>query len=259
MSGRRGCGVRQEILIPGALSILTGAVPGRARGLAHTAPTYAVGLRDCLLHRPLRPRFLPLLNQTAGRVTDKAALRRRALDRRDALSDIQRATASEAIAVRAGIILTSLEPGTVTFYLPIRSECDTRSLMTMAAAKHSVVGLPAIVDTSRIVFRRYEPGDRVIAGSLGTRAPGDSAPLVTPDTIVLPMVAFDRRGMRLGYGRGHYDRAINALRKSGRQPKLLGIAFSVQEVDPIPAEPHDVRLDWIVTEKETLEFGTTED
>jgi 5-formyltetrahydrofolate cyclo-ligase len=75
-----------------------------------------------------------------------------------------------------------------------------------------------------------------------------------PELLIVPVTAFDRRGMRLGKGHGVYDRAIAAFRRSRRDPLLVGFAFSVQEVPAIPAEGHDVRLDWIVTETETLEF-----
>ena len=88
----------------------------------------------------------------------------------------------------------------------------------------------------------------------GTSEPPGDSPSVRPDAIVVPVVAFDRRGGRLGYGRGYYDRAISAMRDAGQQPYLLGIAFSVQEVEAISVEPHDARLDWLATEKETLSF-----
>ena len=114
------------------------------------------------------------------------------------------------------------------------------------------------VPAGTIVFRRFMPGDTLVAGGFGTTFPSAQAPTVEPDVIILPVVAFDRAGMRLGYGRGFYDRAIARQREAGREPKLLGIAFAVQEVTGIPHEPHDVRLDWIVTDKEILDFtGTT--
>jgi 5-formyltetrahydrofolate cyclo-ligase len=84
--------------------------------------------------------------------------------------------------------------------------------------------------------------------------PVEAAPVLDPDVIIVPMVGFDRHGTRIGYGKGHYDRAVMALRAQGRDPALMGVAFSVQEVDTIPHEPHDIRLDAIVTENETLEF-----
>ena len=81
--------------------------------------------------------------------------------------------------------------------------------------------------------------------------------MADPDLIILPLTAFDRTGTRLGHGLGFYDRAIAGLRGRGRMPWLMGVAFSVQEVAAIPTEPHDARLDWIVTEDETLDCRQT--
>jgi len=193
-----------------------------------------------------------------GTIT-KAVLRRQALACRNALGDEARAGASNSIAERAGEILASLRPDSVSLYSPIGSECDTCSLIAKAVLIGAEIGLPTIVDGARILFRRYRPGDLLVAGKFGTKAPSERAPLMWPEVIVVPLVGFDRTGTRLGYGRGHYDRAINTMREAGQRPKLLGIAFSVQEVGTIPAEPHDVGLDWIVTEKGTLALAANED
>jgi 5-formyltetrahydrofolate cyclo-ligase len=88
-------------------------------------------------------------------------------------------------------------------------------------------------------------------------APAPGTTVVDPDVLLVPVTAFDRTGARLGKGRGVYDRAIAAFRRRGLSPVLVGIAFSVQEVPAIRREPHDVGLDWIVTEKETLGFPKT--
>ena len=185
---------------------------------------------------------------------NKATLRGQALSRRNALGETERAEASAKIAERAADIMVSLLPNSVALYRPIGSECDTRALIVKAGLIGAEIGLPAIVERSRIIFRHYRQGDPLVAGGFGTSVPAAEAPLIEPDVMIVPIVGFDRSGIRLGYGRGYYDGAIAALRKAGRDPKLIGIAFSVQEVEPIPAEPHDVRLDWIVTEKETLDF-----
>ncbi len=185
---------------------------------------------------------------------NKATQRGQALKRRNALSEAERARLSEAIAERAGDIMVSLLPDCVALYRPIGSECETRAIMVKATSTGAEVALPAIIDKTTILFRRFMPGDTLVAGGFGTTFPSARAPTVEPDVIVLPVVAFDRNGTRLGYGRGFYDRAIARQRAAGRSPKLIGIAFSVQEVEGIPQEPHDVRLDWIVTDKEVLDF-----
>jgi 5-formyltetrahydrofolate cyclo-ligase len=188
---------------------------------------------------------------------NKTTLRGQALKARNALGETERSRLSDAVAERAGEILVSLLPDCVALYRPIGSECDTRSIMVKATSTGAEIALPAIIDKTTIIFRRFMPGDTLVAGGFGTTFPSAQAPTVEPDVIILPVVAFDRAGMRLGYGRGFYDRAIARQREAGRDPKLLGIAFAVQEVTGIPHEPHDVGLDWIVTDKEILDFTST--
>lgn len=189
----------------------------------------------------------------------KEALRQQALGRRNALSNAVRTAASASIAERAGELLESLQPESVSFYLPIGSECDTGALIAKADSIGAAISLPAIVNRTTLLFRRYHPGDPLVDAAFGTREPSNNAPTLWPQLIVTPLIAFDRNGTRLGYGRGHYDRAINIMREAGQRPKLIGIAFSVQEVALIPAEPHDARLDWIVTENGSVKFEKNKD
>lgn len=187
-------------------------------------------------------------------MTSKAALRKEALARRDALAPGARTAASLAIRDRGAAVVRASGRRRVGAYLPIRSECDPRPLIDLLDAADIEVALPAIVGESALVFRRHRPGDPLIPGPFRTLSPPANAPCVEPDLVMLPVVAFDRTGARLGYGRGFYDRAIGALVERGRRPLLVGIAFAVQEVDTIPAEPHDMHLDVMVTEHETMEF-----
>ncbi len=135
----------------------------------------------------------------------------------------------------------------------MRSEVDPAAIVAAAHDRGIAVALPVVVPGG-LVFRRYEPGHVLVPGGFGTMIPVEAAPALDPDVIIVPMVGFDRHGTRIGYGRGHYDRAVAALRARGRDPALIGVAFSAQEVDTIPHEPHDIRLDAIVTENEILEF-----
>jgi 5-formyltetrahydrofolate cyclo-ligase len=184
----------------------------------------------------------------------KSALRAGALARRAALTSEQRAAATAAIAARVKAVLAVLKPRVIAGYVPIRSECDPSAILERARASGIAVALPAVVDRQSIAFRLHEAGAPLAPSGFGTMAPGADAPVADPDLILVPLVGFDRRGHRLGYGRGYYDRAIAAARANGRRVPLVGLAFSVQEVEAIPAEAHDVRLDWVVTEKETLEL-----
>jgi 5-formyltetrahydrofolate cyclo-ligase len=186
----------------------------------------------------------------------KARFRAEAMARRDALSPGARAAASVEIADRADPIIAERKPAAVSFYWPMRSECDPRPLINRLRRRGMAMALPAVVDGS-IVFRRWGEGEPLHPAPFGLSEPPPAAPAVNPDFIVLPVVGFDRFGNRLGYGKGHYDRAITALHARGHRPGLLGIAFSVQEVPALSAQPHDVRLDWVVTERGVLSFGTS--
>jgi 5-formyltetrahydrofolate cyclo-ligase len=184
----------------------------------------------------------------------KSALRAGALARRAAMTSDERNAAEQAIGVRVKAVLAVLKPRVIAGYVPIRSECDPGGMLERARAAGMAVALPAVVDRERIEFRLHEAGGLLVPAGLGTSSPPQGAPVVEPDLILVPLVAFDRSGHRLGYGRGYYDRAIATARSNGRRVPLVGLAFAVQEVELIPAEPHDVRLDWVVTENDTFEF-----
>ncbi len=185
----------------------------------------------------------------------KARFRVEAMARRDALPAGERAAASEVIAERAEPVIAGEAPGLVSFYWPMRSECDPRPLIHRLRRRGIGVALPCMTKEG-IVFRRWKEDEPLHPATFGTSEPSPSAPAVNPDFIVLPLLGFDRFGNRLGYGKGHYDRAIAALRAKGHRPGLLGIAFSAQEIPTLPAQPHDVRLHWIATENGVLRFGT---
>ncbi len=93
-------------------------------------------------------------------------------------------------------------------------------------------------------------------GGFGTLVPFESAEALEPRLLIVPLLAFDRRGYRLGYGKGHYDRALARLRAAG--PALaVGIAYAGQEVESLPVEAHDIALDLIVTDRETIRPSLT--
>jgi 5-formyltetrahydrofolate cyclo-ligase len=174
--------------------------------------------------------------------------------RRDTITAADRAEASAAIAERVTSLAPVLGARSIGAYLPIWSEVDTRDILDWAFARDIPVALPAVVDSTTFVYRRWQQGEPLLMGRFGTKMPGDGAPVVMPDVIVTPMVAFDRSGTRLGHGRGYYDRAVAAMRGQGHEPLLVGVAFAAQEVADIPAEPHDIGMHFVVTEREALNF-----
>ena len=135
-------------------------------------------------------------------------------------------------------------------YWPIRSEGDPRPLMRALIRRGQDVALSQILHP-HLSWRLWRPGDVLIKGGFGVREPGPDAPEVFPSALLVPLVAFDQRGGRVGYGKGHFDRAIAAL--GAKHPVLtIGLAYAVQEIEEVPVEPHDRMLDVIVTESELI-------
>lgn len=136
----------------------------------------------------------------------------------------------------------------VSGYMPMRSEIDPRLLMTRIAAAGATLCLPDVgAEDAPLEFRRWAPDDGLTTGRYGIAVPEPDAEVLVPDLLLVPLLAFDRTGQRLGYGGGYYDRTIARLRAQG-DVLAVGLAFSGQVRDDLPVEPHDVRLDWIVTE-----------
>ncbi|MCP8940152.1 5-formyltetrahydrofolate cyclo-ligase [Alsobacter sp. SYSU M60028] len=182
---------------------------------------------------------------------DKAALRAAALARRDALPAETRERYSHAVAERAARL--PLGPGPVSGFWPIRSELDPRPLMRLLAARGATLALPR-VERPSLSFRKFAFDDPLVSAGFGLSEPPPHAPVVRPAVMLVPLAAFDRRGHRIGYGAGLYDRAIAAA-ADGAPLLTVGVAFSTQEVPSVPDEAHDRALDWIVTECETIAPG----
>ncbi len=183
----------------------------------------------------------------------KQQLRAAALAARDALSDEARSAAAEAIAVRG--LPFALEPGqVVSGYAPIRNELDPVPLMRVLAAKGARLALPVILARGHsLSFRAWSPGDRLTLGSLGIPEPSPVAAELVPDVMLVPLAAFDRTGHRIGYGGGYYDYTFSHLRKTHHLIGV-GLGFAVQETEAVPALAHDAALDYVLTERETLDF-----
>ena len=140
----------------------------------------------------------------------------------------------------------------VAGYWPIRDEIDTLPLMNQLHARGATVALPVLVNGQQTLrFRRWEPGMELAQGPFGTAHPPDTCAEVRPAVVIVPLLAFDPSGHRLGYGGGHYDRTLAHLRATG--PVLaVGAAYAAQQVVSLPAHAGDQRLDWVVTEAGAL-------
>jgi 5-formyltetrahydrofolate cyclo-ligase len=183
----------------------------------------------------------------------KKALRATALAARDALPTAERRRAAQSIAMRRFPV--PLGEGTVVAgYAPIRSECDPVPLMRSLAAKGAQLALPVIhMKDKELSFAEWRQGEQLVAGPFGILQPRVGAVSLEPDIVLVPLVAFDRRCHRIGYGAGYYDRTLADLRKR-KVVIAVGIAFAVQEVEAVPPGEHDERLDLVLTERETVDF-----
>jgi 5-formyltetrahydrofolate cyclo-ligase len=184
--------------------------------------------------------------------TSKEELRVAALARRDAIPPDDRKSAAEIIAGRA-LPVAPRDGLIVSGFMPIRSEINPLPLMHRYLDAGVRLALPAIESRSKpLHMRLWKPGDKFVSGQWGIREPGPDAPEVTPDVILVPLAVFDRRGHRIGYGAGHYDRTIAAAR--AQKPVVaVGIAFAVQEAPGVPNLPHDEPLDLVLTEREVID------
>jgi len=183
----------------------------------------------------------------------KRLLREAVLGRRDALDPQWRAEASLRFADAAEKIAP--EPGTIiSGFWPMRSEVDVRPLMYTLQDRGARICLPAILSKTEMEFRELIPGAPLVDMGFQTFGPGEDAPVVDPVVMLVPLAAFDRRGHRIGYGGGYYDRAIEKLMYKGISPRLIGIAFDCQQVELVPDEPHDVTLPEIITESGLRRF-----
>jgi 5-formyltetrahydrofolate cyclo-ligase len=185
----------------------------------------------------------------------KAALRRTARTRRAALDEPARAAASAAVRDRllGEQARLNLAAGPmVAGYWPIRDELDPRPALRALREGGARIALPAVVgETAPLVFREWREGDRLAGDGRGLQAPLPTAPSLDPDLILVPLLAFDGRGTRLGYGAGYYDRTLAVLR-ARRAVIALGLAYEVQELPEIPSGPLDAPLDGVVTEQRVL-------
>ena len=184
----------------------------------------------------------------------KKTLRQEALARRDRIPEEQRVIISQKLVDELQKLLAILKGKTVAGFWPIKSEIDPRPIM-LALKEHGFkLALPAIINKTKMVFRNFEDEGKLVDMGFGTVGPSEEAKIVEPETLLVPLSAFDSTGNRIGYGAGYYDRAIASMRENGHNPLLIGLAFDCQEVLSIPAEPHDQKLVMILTESGLRSF-----
>lgn len=147
-------------------------------------------------------------------------------------------------------------PDTVALFWPLEGEIDTRPLLHALYALGVPTALPRIQGRDLpLRFHLWRPGDLLETGQFRVQQPVIEAPQVHPAIVVTPLLAFDAEGYRLGWGGGFYDRTFAALQDQPRPPVRIGYAFACQQVDRVPREPFDQRLNMIVTEHASVHPG----
>jgi 5-formyltetrahydrofolate cyclo-ligase len=182
-------------------------------------------------------------------VRRKTSLRAAALGRRAGIPAAYACEAAAAVAARVADELQIPAGATVAGYWPLAGELDPRPGMDRLRSRGHPLALPRLDGRNQpLQFLAWQPGDELVRGTFDLLEPHPSRPARLPDVVLAPLLAFDRRGGRLGYGMGYYDRTLGHLRAQGRRPLAIGIAFAAQEVEEVPMGPADVALDGVITE-----------
>jgi 5-formyltetrahydrofolate cyclo-ligase len=163
--------------------------------------------------------------------------------------------AGAALAARGLPVSRNAQNQIISAFHSFGTEISTFELFDKLVADGWTTALPIVVaKNTPLVFRKWAPGEPLASGLWDIKIPPDTAPEVQPDVLLVPLLAFDRQGYRLGYGGGFYDRTLEKLRAI-KKVTAIGIAYAAQEVDSVLRDAHDQQLDWIMTEQETIKCG----
>lgn len=196
-----------------------------------------------------------MIDQPADIAAFRAALRREKIAARQALPESTHQLASARILDLLAALLLPRPAGLIAFCWPIRAEVDCRPLVARLVDAGWHAAMPVVVATATpMQFRAWSPDTAMTSDRHGIPIPIPAAPACPiPDVLLLPLVAFDAAGYRLGYGGGYFDRTLVCC---APRPLAIGVGFSLGAVATIHPEPHDIPLDWIVTERGTEPFNT---
>jgi 5-formyltetrahydrofolate cyclo-ligase len=184
---------------------------------------------------------------------EKKRVRNEATSLRDAMPFDTRRAASEALAAQE--FPFAIAPGTVVSgFMPMRSEINPLPLMRKLLDAGATLALPVIAGRGKpLIMRLWQWGEPLSPGLWGIREPKAEAPEVEPDLLLVPLLAFDRAGHRIGYGAGYYDKTIDQLRER-KAIAAIGLAFAAQEIPSVPVTERDAKLDLVLTEREVIAF-----
>lgn len=185
-------------------------------------------------------------------------LRREMLARRNAMPGREARTAAEATARHLAATSVFLSAGRIAGYVALDNELDPAPLIELASAAGMEIYLPRVLDACHMEFTRWRPGDRLQENRFGIPEPvSEPAQLLAPealDLVLVPLLGFDSRGNRLGFGAGYYDRAFAFKQAGSVRPLLCGYAYAWQKVPSLAAADWDVALDAVATERGVTQF-----
>jgi 5-formyltetrahydrofolate cyclo-ligase len=186
---------------------------------------------------------------------DKRRARSEAAKRRAEAHRLLHQAAGLALAQRGLPFARQAQQRTISGFFPYKSEISLLPLLARLHGEGWVTAMPVVIDEGLpLVFRAWGPGEPTLPGIWDIPAPLEAAPEVLPDVLLVPMLAFDHRGYRLGYGGGFYDRTLAKLRGL-KTVTAIGVAYAAQEMPEVPHGEFDQPLDWIMTEKATTKCG----
>ncbi len=188
----------------------------------------------------------------------KRTLRDEARERRRRAAEAAGKRAGERLADNffkaAARFANRLPQAPVSGYWPMAEEMDVRPLMARLHGEGHVIALPVVVAKGKpLIFRRWQPGAALAMAGFGLHQPDADAPEVAPEILLVPLLAFDPSGYRLGWGGGFYDRTLAVVRKA-RKVIAIGVAYAAQRVERLPRTERDQRLDWVITDEDYMEI-----
>jgi 5-formyltetrahydrofolate cyclo-ligase len=187
-------------------------------------------------------------------IDEKRILRGTMLAWRGGLDDEERRAAATGLLEMWRLERPVETPAVISGFWPMAEELDIRPLMMELFNQGCQLALPVVVAKRQpLVFRAWRPGDPLEAGVFGTLHPSPRREVVEPDALIVPLLACDEEGWRLGYGGGFYDRTLEALRAK-KNVAAVGVGFNAQLLPEVPHGPSDQRLDWLLTDKRACAF-----
>lgn len=164
------------------------------------------------------------------------------------------AQARHGLIEKGASFFSAMKASAAAAYFPVRDELDPLLLLDALHKSGWRTGLPVVMPGPDLIFREWTPGLPLERGKYKLKHPPDASPELSPEIVLVPLLAFDKKGNRLGYGAGYYDAALRRLRRRGGVT-AIGIGFDEQEFPDIPHEPQDEPMDMILTPTRLIACG----